>query len=152
MNLRLLYDSRMGYSAGSDGIFNDGTMNVTNSTFSRNSAGSGGGIFGSTYGTVTARNVIVAVNTAASSPDIAGQVNSQGHNLIGDSTGGSGYDPTDLVGTGQNPIDPMLGPLADNGGPTQTIALLPGSPALNAGDPTSWTCPTSGASCAAVAL
>jgi hypothetical protein len=39
------------------------------------------------------------------------------------------------VGTAANPIDPLLGPLQDNGGPTPTMALLAGSPALNAGDP-----------------
>src|SRR5262249_61552539 len=37
------------------------------------------------------------------------------------------------VGTRANPIDPLLGPLQDNGGPTQTMAPLPGSPALGAG-------------------
>jgi hypothetical protein len=63
-----------------------------------------------------------------------GVLTSQGHNLIGDGTGGSGYAPTDLVGTSRNPIDPKLGPLQDNGGPTQTKALLPGSPAIDAGD------------------
>jgi hypothetical protein len=42
-----------------------------------------------------------------------------------------------LVGRPDNPIDPLLGPLADNGGPTKTHALLPGSPAIDAGDPTS---------------
>jgi hypothetical protein len=63
-------------------------------------------------------------------------VTSQGHNLIGDGTGGSGYDPTDLVGTADNPIDPLLGPLQDNGGPTFTMALLPGSAAIDAGDNT----------------
>ena len=41
---------------------------------------------------------------------------------------------TDLVGTSANSIDPKLGPLRNNGGPTQTMALLAGSPAINAGD------------------
>jgi hypothetical protein len=53
-----------------------------------------------------------------------------GHNLIGNTQGGSGFDPTDVLN-----VDPMLGPLQDNGGSTQTMALLPGSPALNTGDP-----------------
>ncbi len=49
-------------------------------------------------------------------------------------TAGSGIDATTGVGNLLN-VDPLLGPLADNGGPTQTHALLPGSPALEAGDP-----------------
>jgi hypothetical protein len=59
---------------------------------------------------------------------------SQGFNLIGDGSGAGGFTRTDQVGSASNPIDPRLGPLQDNGGPTQTMALLPGSPALNAGD------------------
>ena len=76
-----------------------------------------------------------------------GALTIQGYNLIGDGTGGSGYNTSkDLVGTAASPIDPLLGPLQDNGGPTigapgntmslQTQALLPGSPAIGAGDPT----------------
>jgi hypothetical protein len=67
---------------------------------------------------------------------VSGPLASQGHNLIGIGNGGSGYDPTDLVGSADFPIDPKLGPLQDNGGPTQTMALLPGSPAIDAGDNT----------------
>jgi hypothetical protein len=55
--------------------------------------------------------------------------------MIGDGSAGSGYAATDLVGTSASPIDPKLGMLQDNGGPTMSMALLPGSPALNAGDP-----------------
>ena len=40
-----------------------------------------------------------------------------------------------LIGTAGSPIDPLLGPLANNGGPTMTHALLTGSPAIDAGDP-----------------
>jgi predicted outer membrane repeat protein len=112
------------------------TLTITNSTLSGNSAVDGGGGISNFLGTVTLGNTIVAENTAPGSPDLSGELNSQGHNLIGDGTGGSGYDPTDLVGTSSNPIDPRLGPLQDNSGPTQTMALMPGSPALNAGDPT----------------
>jgi hypothetical protein len=87
-------------------------------------------------GTATIKNVILAGNTAPTSPDVSGVLNSQGHNLIGDGTGGSGYVDTDLVGTSESPIDPRLGPLQNNGGPTLTMALLPGSPAIDAGDNT----------------
>jgi hypothetical protein len=58
-----------------------------------------------------------------------GEFVSGGHNLFSD-TPGVALDPTDLVNT-----DPLLGPLADNGGPTMTMALLPGSPAIDAGVP-----------------
>jgi hypothetical protein len=115
------------------GILNGSTLTLTNCTVSGNSANAGGGIR-SDGGSVTIRNTILAVNTAPGSPDLSGPLNSQGHNLIGDGTGGSGFAGTDLVGTAALPIDPLLGPLQDNGGPTFTMALLAGSPALNAGD------------------
>jgi predicted outer membrane repeat protein len=109
------------------------TVTVIGSTVSSNSASTGGGI--RQAGTqVSIRNIILAGNTSASSPDIDGTVHSLGHNLIGDGTGGSGFDPSDLVGTATDPIDPKLGPLQDNSGPTRTYALLVGSPAIAAGD------------------
>jgi predicted outer membrane repeat protein len=121
------------------GIHSDGSVTITSSTFSGNSASiSGGGIYQETRfgGTVTVRNTILAGNTGLSSPDVSGPVDSRGHNLIGNGTGGSGYIDTDMVGTAENPIDPRLGPVQDNGGPTQTMALQCGSPAIDAGDNT----------------
>src|SRR5262249_6298209 len=54
---------------------------------------------------------------------------SLGHNISNDGSG-------NLTAAGDLPnTNPLLGPLANNGGPTQTRALLPGSPAINAGDP-----------------
>jgi hypothetical protein len=119
------------YSSGG-GIWNSGSLTLTSSTLSGNSvSGSqgGGGIYRFS-GTVTTRNSIIAGNMAPTAPDLSGSLGSLGYNLIGNTQGGSGFDPTDLLN-----IDPLLGPLQDNGGPTQTMALLPGSPALNAGDP-----------------
>jgi hypothetical protein len=81
-----------------------------------------------TQGILRTRDTMLARNTG--SPDLAGNLGSLGHNLIGDPEGGSGFDPTDLLN-----VNPLLGPLQDDGGPTPTMALLPGSPALNAGDP-----------------
>jgi CSLREA domain-containing protein len=122
-------------AANGGGIVNAGTLNLTSSTIADNSATSfGGGIFSGSLGGGSVRNTIIAANTAPFGPDVAFGIPSQGHNLIGNGTNGSGFSPTDLVGTSANPIDPMLGPLQDNGGLTQTMALLPGSPAIDAGD------------------
>jgi hypothetical protein len=114
---------------GGGGISNHyGTVTLNNATVSGNSAGFGGGIVN--YGTVTARNTILAGNTAPTCPDLCDSLHSLGYNLIGNTSGSSGYAPTDLLN-----VNPLLGPLQDNGGSTQTMALLAGSPALNAGDP-----------------
>jgi hypothetical protein len=74
-------------------------------------------------------NTIVALNTG-SSPDVSGVFLSLGHNLIGATNGSSGFSaPGDQVG-----LNPQIGPLANNGGPTPTMPLLPGSPAIDAAD------------------
>ena len=76
-------------------------------------------------------NAIVANNSATGSgPDIAGTITSNDYNLVED-TSGATFTPqaNDLTG-----VDPLLGPLADNGGETNTHALLGGSPAIDAGD------------------
>jgi hypothetical protein len=115
-----------------------GTLIVADSTFSGNFAGIGGGI--ENYSTpfsasiLQIRNTLVAGNSSQTGgPDVDGPLTSLGHNLIGIGKGGSDYVATDLVGTATSPINPMLGPLQDNGGPTPTLALLPGSPAIGAG-------------------
>lgn len=84
-------------------------------------------------------NSIVAGNTAKSARrDIAGYVLSTSlNNLIGDGTGIFGVGSLasgNLIGTRLAPIDPLLRPLGNYGGPTQTMALLPGSPAIDAGN------------------
>jgi hypothetical protein len=73
--------------------------------------------------------------TGATGPDVAGALTSLGHNLVGITDGSSGWGTTDLTGTAAGPLDPGLGVLGSYGGPTQTIPLLAGSPALDAGDP-----------------
>jgi hypothetical protein len=77
--------------------------------------------------------------TGTTRDDVFGVLNPGGdYNLIGDGTGMTGLSHGvngNLVGSTADPIDPLLGPLQDNGGPTKTHALLAGSPALNAGNP-----------------
>jgi CSLREA domain-containing protein len=123
------------------GIFNltGGRANVTNSTLSGNSANNqGGGILnGETNSVTTVKNSIVALNAAGfSGPDVGGHFNSSGFNLIGKTDGSAGFTAaTDQTGTAAAPLDPKLDPngLKDNGGPTDTIALLTGSPAIDKG-------------------
>jgi CSLREA domain-containing protein len=123
---------------------NQGTLSITSSTISNNTAsgrnGPGcGGIYNFTYAThiVNINNTIVANNSGTLSADVYGTFNSQGHNLIGIVNGGTGFTASgDQVGTASSPIDPLLGPLQNNGGVTQTRALLPGSPAIDKGQTT----------------
>ena len=103
-------------------------LKVTNSTVARNSAGSAGGLL-VTSGTTTLEATIVARNTASPSPDCKGTVASDGHNLIGKTLGCTGFGS---VASDKLNSDPKLGQLAANGGPTRTLSLLNGSPALNA--------------------
>jgi hypothetical protein len=68
---------------------------------------------------------------------VSGSFVSLGHNLIGRRDGSTGFThgvQGDLVGTAASPLNPLLGSLALNDGPTPTRALLPGSPAIDAGD------------------
>ena len=134
---------------------NEGTATVTNSTIANNSdvGGFGGGIDGSitgvndtiayntaTYGggglsgDFTLNNSLIALNTSGTGTpdDISGTVSSaSAYNLIG--IGGSGGLVNGTNGNQVGVANPGLGPLAYYGGPTQTIALLPGSPAIDMG-------------------
>jgi CSLREA domain-containing protein len=127
--------SGSGGTAEGGGIYNpSGTVNITNSTLSGNSAtspangqGRGGGVY-NLSGTVNLKNTIVANNTAfTSAQDASGGLTSHGYNLIEDTAGATVVQqPTDIFG-----VDPKLGLLQNNGGPTQTMALLTGSPAID---------------------
>ena len=107
---------------------------MTNSTVTDNLASSdGGGIFSSSAGTLNVRNTIIAVNSAPNGPDVAGTVVSQGYVLIGN-TNGMTIDGTQGTEAGNiYNVNPLLGPLQNNGGPTETHALLSGSPAVERG-------------------
>jgi predicted outer membrane repeat protein len=113
------------------GIYNGSQLTVNDSTLSGNSAGSSGGGIANFSGPsdLSARDCIIAANTAGSGPDVYGGLNSLGHNLIGNISEGSGFVTSDILNA-----NPLLGPLQDNGGPTQTMELLPGSQAIDTGD------------------
>lgn len=131
-------------TGGGGGYYNDSgaTATLTNVTVTANGAdsdangsGNGGGLAnGSSSATaVKVQDSIIAGNTdgGGQAPDCDGKIDSQGYNLIQSTTGCTlGGDLTGNVGG-----NPLLGPLADNGGPTKTQMLLAGSPAIDAGNP-----------------
>ena len=122
-----------GNSATNNGgaIQNAGALTVTSCTFSGNSAlsatATGGGI-NVRGGTLSLFNTIVAGNSAANGADIYGLVSAGDYDLV--------QNPAGATLTGSHNITgqpALLGPLASNGGPTPTRALLAGSPAIDAG-------------------
>jgi CSLREA domain-containing protein len=144
------------FSANSSGTAGGGVYNasgttttITNSTFSANSSTTGGGIYNA--GTITVRNSTLSGNSASANGggifNNAGTLN-YANTIIANSTSGGdcGGQGGSIIGTNTNNLvesnscsaalsgDPNLGPLANNGGPTQTMALIYPSPALNAGD------------------
>jgi hypothetical protein len=125
------------------GLFNsDGRTVIRHSTITNNTApGSGGSGIGSAGNGSTRTELRSSIVAADSSSDIAlvgGTTNSfqsNGHNLVG-SGHSTGNPINEFVETGdQVGANPMLGSLANNGGPTFTHVLMPGSAAINAGNP-----------------
>ena len=137
INTTISGNSTHGFNAPGGGIYQIGSsLTVINSTITGNSSISqtGNGIYQSTIssGVCFIQNSIVAQNIGG--PDTFGTFSSSGPNLIGNADDSTGFNASDLKGTTAAPLNAMLGPLATNGGPTQTHALLAGSPALDAGD------------------
>ncbi len=152
--MALSYQPKSGGIASGGGVAANGPIFVIHSTIAGNSADAGvvtgGGI--SSTGDATLRNSLVAGNlvtgkTSGTAPDLyfASEESTLelAFSLLGDNSG-SGLTEAqtpdtagNLIGspTGMGVIDPLFGPLGDNGGRTETYALLPGSPAINAGDP-----------------
>ena len=112
------------------GIYNENTLTVTYSTISGNEAAGGGGLFGigggiANFGTAELSSTLISDNSPR---DCSRPGTSLGHNLDSDNTCAITHSD-DLP-----KVDPLLGPLQDNGGPTFTHALSFDSPAINAGD------------------
>jgi hypothetical protein len=128
------------------GIYSSSTdVTLNNVTISNNTAAtSGGGIYyNNALQGINVRNTIIAGNTATNGPDIfttnviTGTFKSRGNNLIGKSDTNIGFvngANSDQVGTSATPANPLLGPLQNNGGPTDTRALQTASVAKNAGN------------------
>lgn len=128
-----IYNGSGPFSQGSTLSLNNVT--ITNNTADTNNDGygTGGGVHNVPISTLNIKNTILGGNLGpVVSPDCSGTLNSQGHNLI---------QSTAMCTIGGNTTGnvigevPSLGPLQDNSGPTLTHALLPGSPAIDAGNP-----------------
>ena len=140
------------------GIETFGTLLLINSTLSGNTATNGGGLSVERTGTTvlnstitrnngsfnagvsgdfTVGNTIIAGNVISRSdgePDVSSDVVSRGYNLIGNRIGSTGFFATgDQSGSAVAPLNPQLGDLQDNGGPTLTHAPGSGSPAIDKG-------------------
>jgi len=115
------------------GIFNDvlGTLTIVSNTFSGNSAYYyGGAIYN--WGTLNYTNTILANSLSGGdcyNSSGSGEIGINVNNLVENNAAAP-----NLCGTPLLTVDPNLGDLADNGGFTQTLALLPGSPAIDAGN------------------
>jgi len=139
---------------------NYGTLSVTDSTITGNIAEDGGAFFGrgiesfidstisgnlatSTGGvyvemgtdgpfSTTVDGTIIADNFGGDFANSGSGTATGSNDLIGDGSDGGAFTSS-LRGTAASPVNPLLGPLAFNGGPTETMALLTGSPALGTG-------------------
>jgi hypothetical protein len=127
VNSTLSGNRATGTTARGGGIDVDTTLAVTAATIARNSAKLGGGVYVE-GGTTTLRASLLALNTAPSGANCSQNVASAGRNLIA-STLGCTFA---AMGTDKTGLAAKIAQLKANGGPTRTIALLPGSPALNA--------------------
>ncbi|MEN1680921.1 MAG: choice-of-anchor Q domain-containing protein, partial [Planctomycetota bacterium] len=140
-------NAAMGLSAGGGGISSfGGHVILSHSTVTDNSSGGiGGGVGfsvsdfgGAPSSELTVNGSIVAGNTDnGTAPDFLAPSSTLlvEHSLVGNNTGTTLTADGLLIGDSVNPIDPLLAPLAANGGPTLTHLPLPSSPAINSGDP-----------------
>jgi len=127
---------------------NDAGFWMGNTTVAENSVNAGpdaqgGGLYVETSGAAAlVINSIIATNTASENgaPDCSGPIESNGYNLLGSNAGCPDYTPgtNDIIGdvaSGGAPVDPLMGPLQDNGGRSRTMALQADSSAIDAGNP-----------------
>lgn len=127
-------------SAGGIENFGSGSsLTIQSSSIANNfcdGSTSAGGIFNNATAPELGNTLVAGNFNISGREDLSGSFSSNGHNLIGNGTGSSGFSDgvnNDQVGSASNPIDPLLSELDHNGGPTPTHALLSPSPAIDAG-------------------
>jgi CSLREA domain-containing protein len=122
------------YAAGKGGAiyWDSPSLTARNLTITANqAAGVGGGIHRNTGTTFVLHNSIVYGNTASAGADINGTVDTGTYTIVGNTAGTTGI--VDGVSGNKVGVNPLLSPLGNYGGPTQTYKLLNGSPAMDAG-------------------
>jgi hypothetical protein len=107
-----------------------GGGNIAHTTFSINSASRAGGALYLTSALELGNTILKAGTSGVNIFNNSGSLITHGYNVCSDDGSGFLNGPGDQINT-----DPILGPLQNNGGPTLTYALLPGSPAIDMGDP-----------------
>jgi len=117
-----------GINGRGGGIANSNTLALDNDTLPYNSAAQGGTI--DNGGSIAITNTILVSSSGQNIFNEGGTITSAGFNVSSDDGGGYLNGPGDQINT-----NPLLGQLQDNGGPTSTHELLPGSPAIDAGNP-----------------
>lgn len=133
----LIRNSTLSGNSGNGGggaVYNSrGLVNIQNSTVAGNTASSGAGVLTPTSSRTRVKNTIIAANAS----DVDGGIGSfvsDGYNVIGNGNASAAFNASgDQVGVTAAQL--KLGPLTNNGGPTQTRNLLLGSVAINMGDP-----------------
>lgn len=141
------FTENRGSVGGAVDAWADSTVSIRSSTLVGNIAkatGYGGGLYAYAAVKVSIASSIIAAS-GLSNPDVTASdingdsvaINSLGYNLIGAADGLKGLVASDLRGTLASRLDPMVAAIADNGGLTWSIALQPGSPAIDAGGLTS---------------
>jgi CSLREA domain-containing protein len=117
-------------------IYNAGSFYLANDTISNNTATEAASSIFAESGPANVLNTVIGRDAPSEITALSGTFSSKGNNIVTDARGSTGF--TNAVNNDQvsesNEIDPMLGPLADNGGHSDTRALLTGSPAINAGN------------------
>ena len=135
----IISNSTITENSGSQGggIYNGGNLLLVNDTISHNTASTAGSsVLNDPLGTVNVLNTIIGMDVSSTISSLSGAFNSLGNDLITDARNSTGFTNgtnADQV-SNNNTINPLLGVLADNGGQTDTRALLDGSPAINTGN------------------
>ncbi len=131
-NVDILVSTISGNTSSSNGggiYHSGGQLDINASTVANNSSSQGGGVFSNSGALL--KNSIVANNNAGSGKNLAGNINSNGYNILdGDALNSLNAKSTDRTNT-----DPLINSLANNGGGLKTHSLENGSPAYNGGDP-----------------